>query len=229
MSKLGKIKRFIEGLEHINNGLGILNSVMGRRDIIDVTPLAEAPLKGIPAPAEVAPKYSKMNVKTIDERVRVIIRYIQKGQEDPRIREYTVKALSQKCGGNWCVEPGDHFEEVNTIFNALKKDYRYIADVYGKDTFQYPTRTLEFGGGDCDCASALLGSCLGSVGYKTGLRVIQTVNSDDWDHIYNLVWLPRDAPSRIVPLDLSVPKAPAGWQLAKDKIARHKDYEVPVI
>ena len=43
---------------------------------------------------------------------------------------------------------------------------------------------------DCDDYVILLGSCLQSIGYPVVLRVIQTNDSDDWNHIYLLAGLP---------------------------------------
>ena len=65
---------------------------------------------------------------------------------------------------------------------------------------------------NCDDMMARLGAALESVGHVVKLRVIQTVDSDDWDHIYLLVGLPPDGPTTWKAYDPSENVAP-GWQV----------------
>lgn len=81
---------------------------------------------------------------------------------------------------------------------------------------------------NCDDYVVVLGSLLQAVGYPVRLRVVQTKDSDDWDHIYLLVRIPpMGNGGRWHPLDASVDKQ-AGWEVPRDRIAKIRDYEVPV-
>ena len=80
----------------------------------------------------------------------------------------------------------------------------------------------------CDDATLLICSTLGSIGYPTKCRVIRTKNANDWNHIYALVGLPPKQPTRWVPLDLSVSHKPPGWEPPADMIAAVRDFDVPL-
>lgn len=168
-------------------------------------------------------------VKTIEERVSYIVRMIQKGRDSAEIRRFAVQAISKRCGDGWCTPEGDGEAEVRALFAECQKVYRYCSDTHGKDLFQHPERTLEFGGGDCDDATILICSALGSVGFATKARVIQTTDATEWNHIYALVGLPQKSPSKWVALDLSVSSKPPGWQPPANKIARIKDFDIPLV
>jgi len=234
------IKRFLEGCLQLADGVERARDAFGaprrrRRDhghegqVIDVAHSEVArhgPPPGVPQSDMVVTHH---DVKTIDERVSYIISMIQKGRDSAEIRRFAVKAISRRCGDRWCVPEGDGEAEVKALFYACQKVYRYCSDTFGKDLFQHPERTLEFGGGDCDDAVVLINSALGSVGFETRCRVIRTHNSKDWNHIYSLVGLPQKSPSRWVPLDLSVSSKPPGWQPPKELVAAVKDFDVPLV
>lgn len=81
---------------------------------------------------------------------------------------------------------------------------------------------------NCDDKGAItLGALLLAAGYPIRLRVIQTVDSPDWNHIYLLVLLPPGGgpDSRWVPLDATVQR-PAGWEAPKRYIKRIRDFRV---
>jgi len=165
-------------------------------------------------------------VRTINQRLGYIIKMIQKGRDNPEVRRRTVQILSRKCGKKWCVPEKNWRQETVAVFDSVRENIRYTRDTYNKDLFQHPLRTFEFGGGDCDDYAIVLASMLQSVGYPVKLRVIQTVDSTDWNHIYVLVGLPPQGPKQWVSLDASVDK-PAGWQAPRDIVAAVKDFEVP--
>lgn len=172
------------------------------------------------------PKSTVYNVSgSINQRIKHIKDLIKKGRQNPKIREYTVKLLARKCGKEWCVPEKDWRSEVEVIFNHVREKVRYTKDVADLDTFQAPNRTLEWGGGDCDCYTILLGSMLQSVGYPVIVRIIQTKNADSWSHIFLFVGLPPQAPSKWLPLDASVSK-PAGWMAPKEIVKKSMDFKI---
>jgi len=165
-------------------------------------------------------------VNTIDERVAHIVALAVKGSTDPAIRQHALTAVRQRCGDGWCTPEGDGDAEIRAVFAYLKQHYRYVHDPSGRDWFQHPVRTLELGGGDCDDAASLVAAMMASIGYQTKLRVIRTHNAPTWNHIYTLVGLPANKPSRWIPIDLTVDK-PVGWEAPMRVIAQIRDFPVP--
>lgn len=165
------------------------------------------------------------NVGNINQRSNYVIKQIQKGREDPKVREFTLKALTKKCGKNWCIPERDYEGEIKAIFNSIRKNVRYTGDIYKLDTFQGAKRTLGYKAGDCDCYTIALGSCLQSVGYPVKIRIIQTVDSPEYNHIFLLTGVPPRNPRKWISLDASVNK-PAGWHPPRNMIKKYKDYEV---
>ena len=218
----------VDAAEDLSRALGRLR--MGRIDlpIVGERPPAPAALPLLTAgPGEVKARVAE--VRTIDDRVAHIIRFAQAGRQHPQVREFAIKSVSKRCGDKWCVSEEDNWKECQALFAALKQRFRYTGDVFGMDTYQHPEFTLRAGGADCDDASSLVGATFGAIGYTVYLRVIETVDSplQDWDHIYNMVGLPRDAPTSVVPIDLAAINKPAGWQVPDNHIKRKKDWLIP--
>ncbi len=195
----------------------------------------QSPLRGfgnkfeLPSAKELAGKPFKARVHTvghIDSRVSYIIDTIKKGRKDPRMRAFAVSAVSKKCGNRWCVPERDWWGEVRQLFGAIRENVRYIRDIHNLDTFQSPSRTLQFGGGDCDDYTITLGSALQSIGYPIKIRIVQSKDSPDYNHIFLLVGMPPRGPRGWYSLDASMNK-PAGWHPPKEMLAKIKDYDVP--
>lgn len=234
---MSDIKRFLEGALDVVDGLSKARDALGRLRGTSQGParVIEAQYTELPGtpPSSESTSATGMTVrhhevKTIEQRVAYIISMIQRGRDSAEVRRLAVQAVSTRCGDGHCVPEGDYDAEVIAVCKSLRQRYRYVRDTYGKDLFQHPARTLEFGGGDCDDISILICSMLGSIGYPTRLRVIRTKTAKDWNHIYCLVGLPPQNPTRWVPIDLSVPGAEPGWEAPANKIAQHKDFDVPV-
>lgn len=218
--KLGKV---IMGLGGLIGGLGLLGEALA-----PAASLAEAPdakRKQLPSGKKGNLTWTTKKVNTIDDRLKYIIEMIQKGRRNPQIRQFAVQAVSKKCGDSWCTPEKDWEAEVDTMFNVVRQHVRYVRDTYGVDLYQHPKRTIQFGGGDCDDYTITLGSLLQAIGYPIKCRVIQTVDSDDWNHIYLLVGLPPRGPTKWKVLDASVDK-PAGWEAPKRMIAKIRDFLV---
>lgn len=166
-------------------------------------------------------------VHTLPQRVKYIKQLIVKGRNHPAIRALAVKIVSKKCGKKFCIGERDYPKEVTAIFNWMRKNVRYVRDNIDRDTFQHPVRTIQFGGGDCDDYTITMAALLQAIGYPVKMRVIQTTDADDWNHIYLLVGIPPSDPQVWMPLDASVNK-PAGWEPPASMIKRKKDFEVPI-
>jgi len=166
------------------------------------------------------------NVHNIDQRVSHIVKLAQKGRTDPMVVQLARQTVSERCGRGWCTPERNHAAEVSAIFGEVKRRVRYVSDAWGVDQFSSARRTLfDAHAGDCDDFSVALSSMLGAIGYRTRLRVIRTTDSPEWNHIYNMVELPRGS-GKWVPLDASV-NEPPGWQAPRSQVADVRDYEVP--
>lgn len=193
-------------------------------------PLAKGPdpwerLPDLPRLPGPPPRAQVHRVKNISQRVHYVEQQIIKGRRDPRIRGLAVQIVSKKCNGSWCIPERDFLGELRAIFTYTRQNVRYVRDPIDRDTFQHPVRTLQWGGEDCDGATIVLGSLAGAIGYPVKMRVIQTVNSNDYDHIYLIAGVPPHAPTHWLPLDASVNK-PAFWEAPTNLVRRKRDYAV---
>ena len=162
-------------------------------------------------------------VRDIAARVAFIKTRIKEDSLKPAVREKALAVLTRKCstvsgGKKWCVEPKDQEAEVTALFRATQDvnsdvALRYTRDHVEVDQFHAADKLIRLKGGDCDDGVILLGAMLRAVGYPIKLRVIQDTKSASWSHIYLLVGLPAQNPSKWIPLDWSVyPFKPAGWE-----------------
>lgn len=210
--------RIAIGAGQILLGLAALRKGFGGSAGFGASKLIETNKKG----GLVARRYS---VRTMDDRIKHIIASIQKGKRDPLIREFAVKAVSQKCGQDWCIPEKNYWGEVQEVFQSVRGAVRYVHDIYNVDTFQAARRTVDFHGGDCDDYVITLGSLLQSIGYPIILRIVQPKTENDFSHILLLAGLPPVNPTQWVALDASTNK-PAGWHPPAEMIAKVKDYLV---
>jgi len=165
---------------------------------------------------------------TPSRRVAAIIKMIQKYEADPRVREVALKAASR-------VRERDWLGEANAIFGMLKRHVRYTRDVYGRDTYVSPLRTLtQYKAGDCDDFTIAGGSLLRSLGFNVRVRIIQTKGNKTFNHVYLMVEIPQEGSAaegfgkgRWIPWDASMPFQ-MGWQAPANIVVKHKDFQVPV-
>jgi len=178
-----------------------------------------------------SPQGKIYNIGSIDDRISRIRTLVNKAPRDPRVRELAVAIVSRVCGSNWCIKEKDYKGELSALYKALRSPaspvgVRYVRDITNIDTYQNPLRTFDMKGGDCDDFVITFLSLAKSIGYgDTYARVIQTVNSPDWNHIYAVVGIPPQNPVKYIGIDASVPKY-AGWQPPKYMIKRHKDFKI---
>jgi len=166
-------------------------------------------------------------VRNINDRVKYIVKGIQSGREDPEVRKFALQVVNRKCGKRWCIDERDTWGEAKAIFDAVRENVRYTGDIYMLDTFQHPSKwTLKYHGGDCDDYTITLGSALQSIGHQVMLRIIQTNDNEDFNHIFLLDGIPPGDPQKWVALDASTNK-PAGWHPPMNQIVKMKDYVVP--
>lgn len=98
--------------------------------------------------------------------------------------------------------------EINSVWNFVVLNCRYLQDARGQDTYATLRGTLEAGGGDCDDFTVVFASLLGAVGYPVAASVI-SVHGGTWDHVYACA---KTRKGRWVPLDPTEPGKHPGWQ-----------------
>ena len=142
-----------------------------------------------------------VTVSSVDDRVELIAKNIQTGRVDPAIHTFASRALTERCGNRWCVEPRDVEAEIVQVAAAIQDNVRYTLDTHGLDTYRTPRRTLQLAMGDCDDMTALGGAVLQAVGFPVMIKVIQLQGQPDFHHVYLLVGVPPAEPASWVAFD----------------------------
>jgi hypothetical protein len=183
----------------------------------------------------------------IDQHVGLIAKQVAKSLRDAETRQLAVKIVSNKveyraarpggskvpmvqAWGDWYLvqevascPPRNDLCEIELIWNFIVRNCRYVFDTTDVDVFTTAQLTLEAGGGDCDDMTVLFAALLKSVGFQVRARVISTRdNPHEWVHIYPMVGIPKDSPSKWLPLDCTVTGALPGWEY--ENIAKTRDY-----
>lgn len=165
-------------------------------------------------------------VRTLGDRLAVIIDRANEGKVDPRIVAWARKEVSKKCrpgwnGEQWCIPEKRKDLEAIALFKAVRRDVKYLSDIAGVDTFSTSATTLRLGAEDCDGFSSLLGSALMAVGIPVRMKVIETKQSTTGaDHIYNQALID----GKWIPFDASVAMGP-GWEAPASMVRRAWVYE----
>ena len=197
------------------SGVGLL--IAGARAIHEGTSRQRDEVPGS-LPGGAGMNASLQGVRSLDDRMRILVRLIREGRVDPVVREWSAKVLARRCGDDWCVREKDRANEIKAIFDALRRQVRYTGDTWSNDTFSAARHTLRLGIGDCDDSVITGCSALETVGIRTRCVVIQTVDGADWDHIYLEA---DDGAGGWVPFDASVPK-PCGWAAPASMVKRRR-------
>jgi transglutaminase-like putative cysteine protease len=91
--------------------------------------------------------------------------------------------------------------QVQSLRDYVHEYIQYVRDVNGVETLQTPTKTLEYGQGDCDDQATLLASLLESVGFRTRFVAIKVDATGPFCHVYTEVsfgrgWMPVETTER---------------------------------
>jgi hypothetical protein len=142
------------------------------------------------------------------------------GEEVPMVRAYGRNFLAPTPD---ICRARDEQCEIEKIWDFLVLNCRYVFDPKGIDTFVTLKENLLSGGADCDDATIAFATLLGVIGFSVNARVISTKEEPDvWAHIYPMVGITKDNPTKWLPLDITVEGATPGWEYRD--IARRKDY-----
>jgi transglutaminase-like putative cysteine protease len=198
---------------------------------------------------QTAMRMRSYNIRTLDDRIKYLRRLADEGKRDPRVYAFARKAVTKRCGNNWCTPEKDSLAEAKALFGELRradlgifhvkqdaaaaralfgnirKNVRYTSDIMGVDTYQRPAHTLGLRAGDCDDYSSLTCASLGALGIPCRYKVIRTKGSRDWNHIYAQAGLPRANPNRWISMDSSV-NMPFGWEAPASMVADSRTFRV---
>lgn len=111
--------------------------------------------------------------------------------------------------------------EITRVWDFTVLNMRYTFDPAEVDTFSTVKESLESGGGDCDDSTILIASLLKAVGFTVVARVISTTGKH-WEHIYPIVGVPHENPSKWVSLDCTVENFKPGDEFKPYK--SHRDF-----
>lgn len=163
----------------------------------------------------------------IKERVGILQDLTHKSVQDPTMRKLALQ-ITRQCPAR------DGKCEAKAIDAWTRKNIRYTGDVgphklgrngpvEGVDLFQAAARTVEFGGGDCDDHSILNCTLALHNGMACKYRVTSPTKGrgEDFTHIYAMVGLPKNRPTKWVALDTTLPGQRAGVEAPYQK---HLDF-----
>jgi transglutaminase-like putative cysteine protease len=74
--------------------------------------------------------------------------------------------------------------QVRAIHSWVQTNIQYVRDVRGVETLATPTKTLEFGKGDCDDQAVLIASLLESIGHPTRFVAIRLQPFGPFVHVF---------------------------------------------
>ena len=182
---------------------------------------AHAVLGELSAPS--APRARYQTTHNVVDKLRILAGLIHTDRENPAVDAALGEALGRRADGQWAVPEHDDLGELRSIYRYVRDHVRYTADPYDLETFRRPQRTLELGIGDCDDATALVGAMASAAGYQQGLRIVRTGDHADWNHIYNVVGVPRSEPQRWVPIDATMDRG-VGWEVTGPTVRASETY-----
>ena len=124
-----------------------------------------------------------------EQTSEVIKKLVNDFKKNPTIRNLSVRIVSK-------VASNDYIGEAKALYEWVRDNIRYVRDIRGVETLQWPTVTLPstysdlgIGAGDCDDHVILLASMLLSLGMKDVYMRIVTFRPTckEWRHIYLVI------------------------------------------
>ena len=161
----------------------------------------------------------------IDDRIDKMIRVIQAGKRDPRIRERVAKIVVD-------LAEKDDVAEIKAVFDYVREKVRFTSDIHNIETYQDPTTTFRYGIGDCDDYVIALASMYSSIGFPVRVKISADTSTSagnkkaEWNHVWLQVGVPKINPQQWFDIDASVDKS-VGWSIEQErKVAKTKVYEL---
>lgn len=104
-----------------------------------------------------------------EDTVREMVRLIEEGSRDPDINALAI-AIVRRAG----VRQFDFEGERRALYRWMRQSIRFFKDIDGKETLKSAKRTVELGGGDCDCQTILICALLKTIGHRTRIVTISS-------------------------------------------------------
>lgn len=134
--------------------------------------------------------------------LKVMAQLVRTGKTDVAVRDLAqqiVQSLPSK----------DYLGEVETIWQWVRNNIRYVRDVQGVETVATPGRTLQSRSGDCDDQSVLIGALLSSIGHKIRFAAL-AFSPHRYSHVFAETMIGRGGARRWIALETTENKA-FGW------------------
>jgi transglutaminase-like putative cysteine protease len=119
------------------------------------------------------------DVRGVVHTLRLMRSIVHEYKAHPAIRQAAISIL-------FLAPQKDDYQEVNTLFEYVRDDIRYVRDIHNIETLQTPDKTMEIGAGDCDDKVTLLCALLEAVGYPTQFIVAGYTSENAYEHVYCL-------------------------------------------
>lgn len=127
-------------------------------------------------------RYSE-GIRGVRETLAVMRAMVNEYRVNPRMRQAATCAIFLSPEKN-------DMHEIETLFNLVRDNVRYVRDICDVETLSTPDKTLEGLIGDCDDQTTLLCTLLESVGYKTRFVVAAYSAPNHYEHVYAQVFVP---------------------------------------
>lgn len=157
-----------------------------------------------------------------DEALRLACQLVIESVSHPIVRTTALQITNK-------ISRGDDREELQAIYDWVKKNVKYVNDPTDVDFFTAPYRLLDqctqgACAEDCDGHSMLIAAMCKAIGFEVALRTFQPEGADQANHIYALAALPklvapgeeRDLNDYVV-MDTTVEDTDMGWEPSPGK------------
>ena len=164
---------------------------------------------GIPPPMQLSvtaiPGGAKGTKATLEQMKKIAIGAVT----DPEYGAF-IRGLAIKITADAGCETKEHYCEAKALGDWVRDEVRWIRDIHGFETLQWPKRTLAYGAGDCDDLSILLAALAVSIGFKVYFKAIaaNSNNKSEFSHVYVLLKVGK----KKIPTDPTVKSSKFGWE-----------------
>lgn len=78
----------------------------------------------------------------------------------------------------------DYPGQARVLYEFVRDKIRYVPDIEGTETLQWPTVTLDIGQGDCDDKVTLLCALLKSCGHPSRICAVKVDDDKNYSHVF---------------------------------------------
>ncbi len=132
------------------------------------------------------------------DRQQILADLVIKGSTSPKIRKLATQIV-RHCPSY------DELCEIQSIYNFVRDNIRYVEDPKWVDSYHSAERILELGSADCDDFVVITGSLLGAIGFPVGAKIVAKKSDMPFHHIYPIVITPKRCPFEITKNKVIIP------------------------